>query len=94
MFNVEEKDCRNFGLVLYLSNDEHNVTILTNIFRCKKLAIKKKKKNLVFQSHNFLLPYIMLKEYFINSIAFIFKLYFICFIVDEFRDFIIIVYNF
>ena len=54
-----------------------------------------KKKNLVWHSHNFLLPYIIVEEYFINSIAFILNLYFICFVVDELPGFIIfIVYNF
>ena len=53
-----------------------------------------KKKNLVRHSHNFLLPYIMLEEYFINSLTFIFNFYCICFVVDELFAFIIIVYNF
>ena len=41
------------------------------------------KKNLVWHSHNFFLPYIIVEEYFINSITFIFNLYFLCFVVDE-----------
>ena len=54
------------------------------------------KKNLVWHSHNFLLPYLIVKEYFINNITFIFNLFFlyICFVVDELPAFIIIVYNF
>ena len=56
--------------------------------------LKKNLKNLVWHSHNFLLPYIIVEEYFFNSITFIFNLYFICFVVDELPFFIIIVYNF
>ena len=51
-------------------------------------------KNLVWHSHIFLLPYIIVEEYFINSITFIFNLYFICFVVDDVPAFIIIVYDF
>ena len=53
-----------------------------------KVATCLKKKNLVWHSHNFLLPQV--EEYFINSITFIFNLYFIFFIVDELPAFIII----
>ena len=52
------------------------------------------KKNLVWHSHNFLLPYITVEEYFIISIKFIFNLYFLCFVVDELPAFIIIDCNF
>ena len=55
---------------------------------------KHEKKILVWHSHNFLLPYITVEEYFIISITSIFNLYFICFAVDELPAFIIIVYNF
>ena len=51
-------------------------------------------KNLMWHSHNLLLPYIIVEEYFINNITFIFNLYFMCFVVDELPAFIIIVYNF
>ena len=51
-------------------------------------------KNLVWHSHNFLLPYITVEEYFINSIAFKFNLHFICFVVHELPGYIVIVYNF
>ena len=54
----------------------------------------KKKKNLVWHSHNFLLPNIIVEKYFINSITFIFNFYFICFVINELPAFIIIVYNF
>ena len=40
-------------------------------------------KNLVCHYHNFLLPYIIVEEYYIKSIAFLFNLYFLCFVVDE-----------
>ena len=50
----------------------------------------KEKKNLVWHSHNFLLPYITVEEYFIISITFIFNRYFLCFAVDELPAFIII----
>ena len=50
-------------------------------------------KNLVCHSHNFLLPYIIVEKYFINSITFIFNFDFICFVVNELPSFIIIVYN-
>ena len=59
-----------------------------------KVATCLKKKNLVWHSYNFLLPYIKVEEYFIISITFIFNLYFIFFIVDELPAFIIIIYNF
>ena len=54
----------------------------------------KEKTNLAWHSHNFLLPCITVEEYFIISIAFIFNLYILCFVVDESSTFIIIVYNF
>ena len=54
----------------------------------------RKKKNLVWHSHNFLLPHIIVEEYFIYSITFKFNLYFICFVVHELPSFIIIVYIF
>ena len=53
-----------------------------------------KEKNLVFHSHNFLLPYITVEEYFIFGIAFKFNLYFLCFVVYELPAFIFIVNNF
>ena len=40
-------------------------------------------KNLVWHSHNFLLPCITVEKCFITSITFIFNLYFLCFVVDE-----------
>ena len=52
------------------------------------------KKNLVWHSHNFLLPYTAVKEYFIISFTFIFNRYFLCFTVDKLRAFIGIVNNF
>ena len=51
-------------------------------------------KNLVWHSHNFLLPYIIVEKYFIISIIFIFIPYFLFFVVDESPAFIIIVCNF
>ena len=47
------------------------------------------KKNLVWHSHNFLLPCIT-----VISITFIFKLYFPCFVDDELPAFIIAIYIF
>ena len=47
-----------------------------------KLETLKKKKNLVWHSHNFLLPYITLEVYFIICFTFIFNHYFLCFVVD------------
>ena len=51
-------------------------------------------KYLVWDSHNFLLPYITVELYFIISIAFTFNLYFVCFVIDELPALIIIVGNF
>ena len=39
-------------------------------------------KYLVWLSHDFLLPYIIVEKYFIISITFLFNVYFICFIGD------------
>ena len=64
------------------------------IVKKKKATIIKKKrerKNLVWHSQNFLLPYITIEEYFIIRIPFIFNLYFLCFVVDELPAFIVIV---
>ena len=55
---------------------------------------KNGKKNLVWHSHNFLLPCITVEENFIIIISFIFNLYFLCFVVDELPTFIVIVNNF
>ena len=49
-------------------------------------------KNLVWHTHNFLLPYITVKECFIINNTFVFNLYFLCFAVDELPAFIIINY--
>ena len=51
----------------------------------------KEKKYLVWHSHNFLLPYITVEEYFIISIIFMFNLQFLCIVVDELFTFIFIV---
>ena len=51
-------------------------------------------KNLVWHSHNFLLPYIIVEKYFIISITFIFNRYFLSFVLDELLAFITLVYNF
>ena len=51
-------------------------------------------KNLVWYSHNFLLPCSAVEEYFIVSITFIFNLHFLCFVADELPASKIIVYNF
>ena len=53
-----------------------------------------KKKILVWHSHNFLLPYTAVEEYFIISFTFIFNLYFLCFVVDKIPAFIVILYIF
>ena len=58
------------------------------------LFISKKKKNLVWHSYNFLLPYIAVEEYFIICFTFTFNLYFQWFVVDELPAFIITVNNF
>ena len=52
------------------------------------------RKKLVWDSHNFLLPYITVEEYFVISFTFIFNLYFIYFVVDKLPAFIVIVNNF
>ena len=52
------------------------------------------KKNLVWHSHNILLPSITAEEYFKISIKLIFKPYFPCFVDDKLQDFIINVNNF
>ena len=51
-------------------------------------------KNLVWHSHNFLLPYITVEEHFIICFTFIFNLYFQWFVVDELPAFIVTVNNF
>ena len=43
-----------------------------------------KLKNVVWHSHNFLLPYITVEEYFIICLTFIFNLYFLCFVVGSY----------
>ena len=59
-----------------------------------KYINKTHKKNMVWHSHNFLLPCIIVEKYFINCITFIFNLYFISFVVNELPAFIIIIYSF
>ena len=49
------------------------------------------KKNLVRHSHNFLLPYNTVEEYFIINITIIFNFYFLYFVVDELAAFVVIV---
>ena len=51
-------------------------------------------ENVVWHSHNFILPCITVEEYFIISMAFIFNPYFLCFVVDEFPAIIINVHDF
>ena len=76
---------------IFIKNSILRISTKNNTFA----AIGKRKgKNLMRHSHNFFLPYITVEEYFINSITFIFNLYFICFVIDELPAFIIIVYNF
>ena len=53
--------------------------------------VEGKIKNMVWHSHNFLLPYSTVEEYFIMRILFIFNLHFPCFAVDELPVFIVIV---
>ena len=92
--------CKKFTLVIYncfvlLFQTSPNIMII--LFICLEVICieqnKTNKKNLVWHSHNFLLPYITVEEYFIMSITFIFKLYFLCFVVDELPAFIVIVNN-
>ena len=64
--------------------------VFLNATTLKKNKIKK--KNLMWHSHNFLLPYIT--EYFIISITFIFNLYFLGFVDDELLAFTNILLNF
>ena len=52
------------------------------------------RKNLVWRSHNFLLPYITVEEYCIICFTFIFNLYFQWFAVDELPAFIATVNKF
>ena len=68
-------------------------SIIIRNFVISFARLHKNIKNLVWQSPNFLLPYIIVKEYFI-SITFIFNPYFLCFVVDELPAFLIIVHNF
>ena len=56
--------------------------------------INNKKKILVWHSHNFLLFYITVEEYFIICFTFIFNLYYLRFVVDKLPAFIVIVNNF
>ena len=74
------------SLAVYIVENKKTVLSLS--------SIKYIKENLVWPSHNFLLPYITVEEYFIVSITFIFNLYFLCFVVHELLAFIIIVCNF
>ena len=48
-------------------------------------------KNLLWRSHNFLLPCITEEEYFIINTTLMFNLYFLCFVVDQLPAFIVIV---
>ena len=57
----------------------------------KKIIIK---KILVWHSHNFLLPYITVEEYYIICFTFICNLYFQWLVVDELPAFIVTVNNF
>ena len=90
--------CKYFFAFCWCFNDGKN-PLYANNFRSQRASCKQQrllekiidKKNLVWHSHNFLLPYITVEEYFINSITFIFNLYFICFVVDELPAFIVIV---
>ena len=66
---------------------------MTEFKNNERTIVKISKKNLVWHSHNILLPYIIVEKCF-NSITFTFNLYFIIFVVDELPAFIIIVYNF
>ena len=67
---------------------------IENFFTITPYSVKITLKNLVWHSHNFLLPYITVEEYFIISITFMFNLYFLYFVADELPASIIIVYNF
>ena len=58
-----------------------------------RAILVKRKKNLVWYSHNFLLPCITVEEYFIISITITFNVYFLCFVSDELHAFIIIVWG-
>ena len=51
-------------------------------------------ENVVWHSHNFILPCITVEEYFIISITFMFNPHFLCFVADELSALITIVYNF
>ena len=48
----------------------------------------------MWHSHNFLLLFITIKEYFIISITFIFSIYFLCFVVGKLSVFKFIIFNF
>ena len=70
------------------SYSSYSCTIKSNTFFLFKI------KNLVWHSHNFLLPYTAVEGYFIISFTFIFNFYFLCFPVDKLPAFIVIVNNF
>ena len=55
------------------------------------ILLCKKEKNMLRHSSKFLLPCITVEEHFIISIAFIFKIYFLCFVANELSASIIIV---
>ena len=64
--------------------------ISTHVFSAYSFIVQTaqdKKKILVWHSYNFLLPYIIVEEYFINSTN---NLSFTCFVVDELPAFIVI----
>ena len=63
--------------------------------KCKVAYKNFIEKDLVWHSHNFLLPCITVEEYItIISITLIFNLYFLCFVVDELPAFKFNVNNF
>ena len=82
----------------FLSNIMLNFRMILFSYACYNIKVTvctlMIKKNLLWNSHNFLLPYITVEEYFIISIIFLFNLYSLWFVLDESVAFMIIVYNF
>ena len=65
-----------------LENQENQSNKFSNEFSLDIYSAMMKKKNLVWHSHNLLLPYITVGKYFIIGITFIFNFYFLGFVAD------------
>ena len=89
MWLLKKKKKNNY-IFFYLQFQEHLCNFIKHGRNTNAIKLK---KNLLWHSHNFLLPYITVEEYFLISITFILNLYFLSFVADELPASIIIVYK-